>query len=245
MSSSSRPSTLAAAAAGCVVEATWLPHRLVGCDLVHHGGGTVPLRSPDPIVLTVHDLQYRTYPAYFTAVKRRYLELTMPRSVRRATVVAVPTEYVRASVIEALRRRSGRGDRGASRLRPPTARRDRRRPHRPAALRHRRAAVRDLPGDHPPAQEPPLPRRAPGDRVDGSRPRARPARWARAGRRRPLRRGRPVRRRRPGDPARSGVRRRSRRSARQRRGARVPVGVRRLRRPAARGDGAGHADRVQ
>jgi glycosyltransferase involved in cell wall biosynthesis len=84
-----------------VVEATWLPHRLVGSDVVHHGGGTVPLRSPDPIVLTVHDIQYRTYPAYFTAVKRRYLELTMPRSVRRATVVAVPTEYVRASVIEA------------------------------------------------------------------------------------------------------------------------------------------------
>jgi glycosyltransferase involved in cell wall biosynthesis len=84
-----------------VIEATWLPHRLVGSDVVHHGGGTVPLRSPDPIVLTVHDLQYRTYPAYFTAVKRRYLELTMPRSVRRATVVAVPSEYVRASVIEA------------------------------------------------------------------------------------------------------------------------------------------------
>jgi glycosyltransferase involved in cell wall biosynthesis len=84
-----------------VVEATWLPHRLVGCEVVHHGGGTVPLRSPDPIVLTVHDLQYRTYPAYFTAVKRRYLGLTMPRSVRRATVVAVPTEYVRQSVIEA------------------------------------------------------------------------------------------------------------------------------------------------
>jgi glycosyltransferase involved in cell wall biosynthesis len=84
-----------------VVEATWLPNRLTGTDLVHHGGGTVPLRSPDPVVLTVHDLQYRAYPAYFTAVKRRYLELTMPRSVRRATVVAVPTEYVRTSVIEA------------------------------------------------------------------------------------------------------------------------------------------------
>jgi alpha-1,3-rhamnosyl/mannosyltransferase len=84
-----------------VVEATWLPRRLTGSDVVHHGGGTVPPRSPGPIVLTVHDLQYRTYPAYFTAVKRRYLELTMPRSVRRATVVAVPSEFVRASVVEA------------------------------------------------------------------------------------------------------------------------------------------------
>ena len=30
-------------------EATWLPHRLAGVDVVHHGGGTVPLRSPGPV----------------------------------------------------------------------------------------------------------------------------------------------------------------------------------------------------
>jgi glycosyltransferase involved in cell wall biosynthesis len=84
-----------------VIEATWLPRQLAGADVVHHGGGTVPMRSPGPIVLTVHDLQYRTYPAYFTPVKRQYLEMTMPRSVRRATVITVPSEYVRGTVIEA------------------------------------------------------------------------------------------------------------------------------------------------
>ncbi len=84
-----------------VIETTWLPRQLAGSDIVHHGGGTVPLRSPGPIVLTVHDLQYRSYPAYFTPVKRRYLELVLPRSVRRATVVAVPSDYVRGTVIEA------------------------------------------------------------------------------------------------------------------------------------------------
>jgi glycosyltransferase involved in cell wall biosynthesis len=84
-----------------VIEATWLPRQLTGSDVVHHGGGTVPLRSPGPILLTVHDLQYRTHPAYFTPVKRRYLELVLPRSVHRATVVAVPSEYVRGTVIEA------------------------------------------------------------------------------------------------------------------------------------------------
>ncbi len=84
-----------------VIEATWLPRQLAGSDVVHHGGGTVPLRSPGPIVLTVHDLQYRTHPAYFTPVKRRYLALALPRSVHRATVVAVPSEYVRGTVIEA------------------------------------------------------------------------------------------------------------------------------------------------
>jgi glycosyltransferase involved in cell wall biosynthesis len=84
-----------------LLETTWLARQLTGSDVVHHGGGTVPLRSPFPIVLTVHDLQYRTHPRYFTAVKRRYLQLTVPRSVRRAAVVAVPTEYVRSSVIDA------------------------------------------------------------------------------------------------------------------------------------------------
>jgi glycosyltransferase involved in cell wall biosynthesis len=86
-----------------IIEATWLARQLGGSDVVHHAGGTVPLQSPVPIVLTVHDLQYRTHPKYFTAVKRRYLQLTMPRSVRKAAVVAVPTDYVRSSVIEAFR----------------------------------------------------------------------------------------------------------------------------------------------
>ena len=65
-----------------VSEATWLPSRLGGVDVVHHGGGTVPLRSPGPVLLTLHDVQYRSYPEYLTPVKRRYLQLAIPRSVR-------------------------------------------------------------------------------------------------------------------------------------------------------------------
>jgi glycosyltransferase involved in cell wall biosynthesis len=84
-----------------LTEATWLLARTAGADVVHHAGGTVPVRSRRPIVLTVHDLQYRTHPDYFTAFKRSYLQMTMPRSVRRAAVVAVPSEYVRSSVVEA------------------------------------------------------------------------------------------------------------------------------------------------
>ncbi len=84
-----------------LAEATWLPARTSGADVVHHGGGVVPLRSHRPIVLTVHDLQYRTYPEYFTSVKRAYLAWAMPRSARRADVIAVPSEYVRRSVVDA------------------------------------------------------------------------------------------------------------------------------------------------
>ena len=79
-------------------EATWLPPRLRGVDVVHHGGGTVPPRSPQPVLLTVHDVQYRTFPEYLSRVKRQYLRVAVPRSIRHATVVAVPTEYVRSTI---------------------------------------------------------------------------------------------------------------------------------------------------
>jgi glycosyltransferase involved in cell wall biosynthesis len=84
-----------------VGEATWLRRHTGEVDLVHHGGGTAPVRAQRPYVLTIHDLQFRTYPQYFSRVKRSYLESIIPPSARRAAIVAVPSEYVRASVVEA------------------------------------------------------------------------------------------------------------------------------------------------
>jgi alpha-1,3-rhamnosyl/mannosyltransferase len=86
-----------------ITEATSLASRLRGVDVVHHGGGTVPPRSPGPILLTIHDVQYRTYPDYLTPVKRQYLRLAVPRSIHRADVVAVPSAYVRSTVVEGYR----------------------------------------------------------------------------------------------------------------------------------------------
>ena len=190
-------------------------------------------------LLTLHDVQYRSYPEYLTPVKRRYLRLAMPRSVRRADVVAVPSEYVRGTVIDAFGRDPDRVVVVPHGVDVPTDR-DRRR-RAPAALRHRRPALRRLPGAHPPAQEPPLPARPAGRAVERPRPGARPARRARPrrGRRRGGDRAARPRRRvvRPG----TGVRRRPRRADRRRRGARVPVRVRGLRGARARGDGARHA----
>lgn len=82
-------------------ENTWLRRRTKTADLVHHGGGTAPVLGHGPIVLTIHDLQYLTHPEYLTATKRRYLEWSIPRSVARATVVTVPTDYVRRTVVDA------------------------------------------------------------------------------------------------------------------------------------------------
>lgn len=84
-----------------LAENRWLAEQTRGSALVHHGGGTVPLRGVQPTLLTIHDLQYRTFPEYVHPLKRAYLAAAMPRSARRATVIAVPTEYVRGTVIDA------------------------------------------------------------------------------------------------------------------------------------------------
>ncbi len=83
-------------------ENTWLSSRTAQIDVVHHGGGTAPRRARRPYVLTIHDLQYRTFPQYFSGLKRRYLNAVVPGSAGRAAVVAVPSDYVRQSVIAEL-----------------------------------------------------------------------------------------------------------------------------------------------
>jgi alpha-1,3-rhamnosyl/mannosyltransferase len=82
-------------------EHTWLRRRTRTADLVHHGGGTTPLVGRRPIVLTIHDLQHLTHPEYLSSAKLRYLSWAIPRSVARAAVIAVPTDYVRRTVIDA------------------------------------------------------------------------------------------------------------------------------------------------
>ena len=83
------------------LERSWLPVQTRHADIVHHGGGTVPVDGPRPVVLTIHDLQYRAFPKYFTATRRQYLRTMMPRSVRRAAVIAVPSDFVKRDVVEA------------------------------------------------------------------------------------------------------------------------------------------------
>jgi glycosyltransferase involved in cell wall biosynthesis len=84
-----------------VGEVTWFHRQASSADLRHHGGGTAPLGATRPYLLTIHDLQYRTYPEYFSRKKRIYLGAVIGRSVRTAAAVTVPSEYVRGSVIAA------------------------------------------------------------------------------------------------------------------------------------------------
>jgi alpha-1,3-rhamnosyl/mannosyltransferase len=85
-----------------VEESTWLASRTGGLDLVHHAGGTVPLRRSAPAVLTLHDLQPLEARETHSWLKRTYLRRAVPAAVRASRRVAVPSEYVRRTVIEAL-----------------------------------------------------------------------------------------------------------------------------------------------
>ncbi len=81
-----------------LLENTWLAKRAGSADFVHHGGGTIPSRGNPSTLLTIHDVQYLTYPQYFSPVKLRYLKNRVPSAIRRATVVATPSNYVRESL---------------------------------------------------------------------------------------------------------------------------------------------------
>lgn len=80
-------------------EISWLAASTRGLDLVHHAGGTAPPLRGAPYVLTVHDLQPLERQATHGRVKRAYLGMAIPPSVRGARRVAVPSEYVRSSVL--------------------------------------------------------------------------------------------------------------------------------------------------
>ncbi len=77
--------------------------RLHGADVIHHAGGTMP---PDPgrrhTLLTIHDVQYLRYPHYFSTIRRAFLQRRVPRSVDRATAIAVPSSFVGTTLIDAL-----------------------------------------------------------------------------------------------------------------------------------------------
>ncbi len=70
-----------------VAESTWLAGRTGEADLVHHAGGTAPVRSAAPYVITLHDLQPLLSagdggPRTHGRVKRGYLSTVVPRSLR-------------------------------------------------------------------------------------------------------------------------------------------------------------------
>lgn len=84
-------------------EASWLAVRSRGFDLMHHAGGTAPPVRGAPYVLTLHDLQPLEARATHGVLKRAYLSAAVPPSVGHARMTAVPSEFVRQSVLSRLK----------------------------------------------------------------------------------------------------------------------------------------------
>jgi len=82
------------------LEHTWLASRARGFDIVHHGGGTVPRTGNPRTLLTIHDVQWVDYPDYVRALKLRYLRYMVPKSLHRATRIAVPTPFVAGTLTD-------------------------------------------------------------------------------------------------------------------------------------------------
>jgi alpha-1,3-rhamnosyl/mannosyltransferase len=95
--SSGRPRPLRVAA-----ESSWLAARTRRLDAVHFAGGTMPAVRTAPGVLTIHDLQPLELPENFSALKRSFIRLAVPRSARAARLVCTPSESARQSVIRLL-----------------------------------------------------------------------------------------------------------------------------------------------
>lgn len=83
------------------LEHTWLATRTRSFDLVHHGGGSIPRVGNPRTVVTIHDIQWTKYPEYVRPIKLKYLQRMVPSTVRRATRVVVPTQFVANTVVEA------------------------------------------------------------------------------------------------------------------------------------------------
>ncbi|CAN5166602.1 glycosyltransferase family 1 protein [soil metagenome] len=83
-------------------ENSWLAYecRRRRLNLVHHGGGILPLVRWGTSLITVHDLQYLSYPDYFSPTKLQYLKRMVPRSTRIARLILTPSEFTRLAVIE-------------------------------------------------------------------------------------------------------------------------------------------------
>ena len=85
-----------------VVESTGVYRATRRAEVVHHFGGRVPARHQGNEVVTIHDLQPLHHPENFSALKRRYLQWALPRSVAAARAVLVPSEWVAATVVDEL-----------------------------------------------------------------------------------------------------------------------------------------------
>ena len=79
-----------------------LPRKLrQDCPDLLHVQYTAPLFCPVPIVVSVHDVSYLEYPAFFKRSRALQLRYTVKRTVNRAARIFTPSEFSRNSIVKA------------------------------------------------------------------------------------------------------------------------------------------------
>jgi glycosyltransferase involved in cell wall biosynthesis len=77
-----------------------LPRRARRLDVLHCPSFRAPLRSPVPLVVTVHDLAVLRHPEVFNRWSRTYGRALVPRVVRAADRVIAVSEFTRRELVE-------------------------------------------------------------------------------------------------------------------------------------------------
>ncbi len=92
------------AAGGVARRALWtqaaLPRllRRLGADVLHSQHFVAPLRAPCPVVLTVHDLAFLSFPRTVETVRGLYYRLLVPRSLTRADRILASSRATAAEI---------------------------------------------------------------------------------------------------------------------------------------------------
>ena len=71
-------------------------------DILHCPSQRAPVRSPVPLVVTIHDLAVLRHPATFNRWTRAYSRVLLPRVVRAAARVITVSEFTRGELVELL-----------------------------------------------------------------------------------------------------------------------------------------------
>jgi len=73
-----------------------------GAELIHAPGYVAPLSCKVPYVLTVYDMMALLAPRFCRPLNRWHYRTVMPRSIRGAALVLVPTEWVKSLLVSTL-----------------------------------------------------------------------------------------------------------------------------------------------
>jgi glycosyltransferase involved in cell wall biosynthesis len=106
------PTAIAHRPARLAWEQTGLPMvaQQVNADVIHAPHYSMPLRSPAPTVVTIHDLTYFTEPSLHSAVTAAFFKSAIRTAVRRATRLIVPSKATRDELVRVLEADSTRID---------------------------------------------------------------------------------------------------------------------------------------